>query len=264
MIRQSINNSSRITWGITAVIGFLLFYTFISYQQHQKNPGDTTIPTWNQIASGIKKITTPNARSGEIWLWIDSKATTKRLFTGLALGASFAVVTGMTMGCFPRIEALLFPLLLLLAKVPPTAILAIFFVLFGTDLNMYIAMIGFGVMPALALSIALAIKEVPEELIFKAYTIGASHLEVVVKVIFYYVLPNIIDSIRLQIGPAMVYLIAAEMLCADEGMGFRIRLQSRLQYMDVVYPYLACLACFGFGMDFVLNRTKKAICRWAS
>jgi len=60
----------------------------------------------------------------------------------------------------------------------------------------------------------------------------------------------------------MVYLIAAEMLCADEGMGYRIRLQSRLLRMEVVYPYLASLAAFGFGMDYILRRFQAWLCPW--
>ncbi len=47
----------------------------------------------------------------------------------------------------------------------------------------------------------------------------------------------------------MVYLIAAEMVVGDVGFGYRIRLQSKLLNMSVVYPYLAMLAAFGFGMD---------------
>ncbi|MHA2279845.1 MAG: ABC transporter permease [Promethearchaeota archaeon] len=166
------------------------------------------------------------------------------------------------MGCLSYCEAFFIPPLSLLAKVPPTAILAVFFVIFGTDLNMYLAMIGFGVIPALAMSIQLSVKEVPNELIYKAYTLGASHFEAAWNIIFRHVLPNIIDAVRMFIGPAMVYQLAAEMLCASEGMGYRIRMQSRLLQMEIVYPYLAALAFFGFGMDYFLRRLQARLCPW--
>jgi NitT/TauT family transport system permease protein len=66
----------------------------------------------------------------------------------------------------------------------------------------------------------------------------------------------------LVIGPAMVYLIAAEMVVGDVGFGYRIRLQSKLLNMSVVYPYLALLATFGFGMDYTLRWLQRKLCPW--
>lgn len=168
------------------------------------------------------------------------------------------------MGCLSVVDSLLNPPLTLLKSVPPTAIMAVFFVLVGTNLEMYIAVIGFGLVPILAKSVDLAVKDVPKELLFKSYTLGASHFEVASKVIFPTILPKIIDAIRLQVGPALVFLIAAELLCADEGFGYRIRLQSRLLQMDVVYPYLAILAGFGYAVDSLLRYMQCRLSPWYS
>ena len=92
--------------------------------------------------------------------------------------------------------------------------------------------------------------------------LGASQFEIVWNVIFWEVLPKVIDAIRLQIGPAMVFLIAAEMVVGDVGFGYRIRLQSRLLHMNVVYPYLLYLAVFGFGIDWALRQLQHKLCRW--
>lgn len=203
-----------------------------------------------------------NRRSGSRWIVDDAAATFGRLARGMAAGVVLAVLLGLAMGCFPVVEALFSPPLALLAQVPPTAALAVFFVLVGTDTNMYVAMIAFGLLPSLATGVHLAVRDVPEELLFKAYTIGASHAEVVWNIIFPIVLPRILDAVRLQIGPAMVYLIAAEMVCGDVGFGYRIRLQSRLLNMNVVYPYLALLALFGFAMNALLRALSRLLCPW--
>ena len=81
-------------------------------------------------------------------------------------------------------------------------------------------------------------------------------------IIFRQVFPKLIDALRLVIGPAMVYLIAAEMVVGDVGFGYRIRLQSKLLNMSVVYPYLALLAAFGFGMDHALKLLQRKLCPW--
>ncbi|MFH1077123.1 MAG: ABC transporter permease subunit [Pseudomonadota bacterium] len=240
----------------------LACYTGVSRWQHNLNPDDTTIPTWSQLGKGVVKCLEINDRSGERWLVVDTKATGFRLLLGLLLGVSGAICLGLLMGCFATVEACLAPTMSILAKVPPTAALAVFFVLVGTDTEMYVTMIAFGILPTLSQSIYLAVREVHEELIYKAYTLGASPLELIWNVIIRAILPKMLDAVRLQIGPALVYLIAAEMVVSDVGFGYRIRLQSRLLNMNIVYPYLAGLAAFGFAVDYGLMALQKAFFPW--
>ncbi len=262
MVLRDIRPKLSLGLGVLSVVVMILSYTWLSHRQHQKNPQDTTIPSWSQLSAGVGKAVEVNKRSKERWIVEDSKATAKRLFLGLWWGGLIGSLLGLFMGCFKAISAFFLPPLSLLAKVPPTAALAVFFVLVGTDLNMYVAMIAFGILPALALTVYLAVREFPDELLHKSYTLGASHMEVVWSVVFRSVLPKVIDALRLQIGPAVVYLIAAEMVVGDVGFGYRIRLQSRLLNMDVVYPYLALLAAFGFSMDLLLAKARDLICPW--
>lgn len=263
MIRQPISTKWRFILGTLSILLLILGYAYLSHRQHLKNPEDTTIPTFSQLKKGIIKIVEPSRRSGEVWLLEDAKATFGRLFLGLLVGALAAVILGLLMGCFTPVESFFIPPLSTLAKLPATAMLTVFFVMVGTDTKMYIAMIAFGVLPTLAQTIYLSAKDdVPNELIYKSYTLGASHFDVVWNVIYKHIMPKMIDSIRLQIGPAMVFLIAAEMVMGNVGFGYRIRLQSRLLNMNVVYPYLAILAIFGYIMDYGLRFLLKKLCPW--
>ncbi len=252
----------RIFLGVLAVAVLMGGYAWLSHNQHVRNPDDTTIPTASQLIEGIKNSFQVHPRTQERWVVEDTKATLKRLFLGLAYGISGSIIIGLAMGCFKKIEAFLLPLLTLLAKVPPTAAFAVFFVMVGTDIELYITMIAFGVLPTLSQSIYLSVKDVPAENLYKAATLGSSKGEIIWNVIFSQIRPKIIDGVRLQIGPAMVYLIAAEMIVGDVGFGYRIRLQSRLLDMSVVYPYLVLLAAFGFLMDLILKYTVRFWCPW--
>lgn len=262
MIRRSIPRWQVVVLGVLSIVVLLAGYTYLSHRQHLRNPDDTTIPSWGQLREGVATAVQPNPRSGERWLLVDLRATMTRLFTGLFFGIAGAVVCGLLMGCSRRVEAFLAPPLSILAKIPPTAALGVFFVLFGTELKMYAAMIAFGILPMLAQTIYLSVDEIPEEMLDKASTLGASNLELVWNVIVRVILPRMIDAVRLVIGPAMVYLIAAEMVVSDVGFGYRIRMQSRLLNMNVVYPYLAVLAGFGFLMDSLMRRLRKLCAPW--
>lgn len=262
MVERRADRYAGILLGLVSVLVMLAAYTLLTDHQHRINPKDTTIPTWEQIGEGIHLMVKPHPRTGERWLLVDAKASIGRLFLGLACGVGGAFVLGLLMGCFKTAEALLAPPVTLLAKIPPTAALAVFFVLTRTEMEMYVAMIAFGVLPILAQTTYLAVKDVPEELINKAYTLGASRCELIWNVIVRHILPRLIDGLRLQIGPAMVYLIAAEMVFGDVGFGYRIRMQQKLLNMNVVYPYLAILAAFGFLMDYLLRRMQMLLCPW--
>jgi len=261
MIRQPISFRQKLLLALASVLFMIFCYSQMSIRQHRHQPDDTTIPTWSQLKDGVAKCFEADKR-GDRWIVVDSLATGKRLFLGLASGISGAIILGLLMGCFSRAEAFFLPPLSILAKIPPTAALAVFFVLVGTDLNMYVAMIGFGILPTLAQTIYLGIKDVRDEFIYKALTLGASPTEVIWNVIVRQVLPRLIDAIRLQIGPAMVFLIAAEMVVGHEGFGYRIRLQSKLLDMKVVYPYLVFLASFGYTMDYGMRLLQKIACPW--
>ena len=194
----------------------------------------------------------------------DSMITFSRLIKGLFFGTFFAVFLGLFMGSFAVIEAFLLPTISLLAKIPPTAAMAMFFVIVGLNEPMYIWVIGFGITPTLAMSIHLAVKDIEMELIYKGQTLGASRLEIVFRIIFPIILPKIIDGIRLSIGPAMVFLIAAEYMVADIGFGYRFRLEGKRMAMSIVYFYLVYLSAFGLFMDKLLSTARDVLCPWAN
>lgn len=263
MIRTPLSAKASWLLGAVSLTALLLAYTWLSWSQKQVNPADTTIPSWLQLYDGLLQLSAPDPRSGERWIVIDGLATGKRLFLGLGLGVVLAVVAGVMMGTVSAIEALLLPPLSIAAKVVPTAAMAVFFVLVGLDLEMFVTMIVFGIAPSLAITVQLAARSVPRELVDKAYTLGASHFEVIWGVVFPTILPKVLDAVRLAIGPALVYLIAAEMLVGDEGFGYRIRLLQRRLDMNVVYLYIAILAAFGWSMDVALRKLKARLCPWA-
>ncbi|MDD2717800.1 MAG: ABC transporter permease subunit [Candidatus Wallbacteria bacterium] len=247
--------------GVFSILVLITAYSFLSTMQHRKNINDTTIPGLKQLIEGYHKVVTPTAR-GDVWLYEDLSATLSRLFSGLFISILISLCLAVGMGCFPTIEALLTPVVSILAKLTPTAMLAVFFVIFGTGTQMFVSMIVFGIVPSLTQSTYLAVKKIPREFIDKAYTLGGSTFEVIWFVIVKQIFPVFLNNIRLSIGPAMVYLIAAEMLVGDVGFGYRIRIQSRLLAMNVVYLYLAVLAAFGYLMDYSLSRINQKLFSW--
>ena len=264
MIRQPIGLWTKIGIGVMSVFVLFVVYEYLAYRQTQANPDQTVVPSVLSWGEGWARMTTANDR-GERWLWEDVKATYGRLFMGLGVGVVLSILVGVAMGAYTWLEAFFAPPISFLAKIPPTAMLAVYFVVFGTSTEFYVAMVGLSVFFTLAQSIYQAAKkDVSDHSVYKAYSLGASSTEVIYEVLWKQILPRVIESIRLQIGPAMVFLIAAEYAVGgDAGMGYRIRLQQRILHMDVVYIYLIILGSTGLLMDWTLTLLRRKLCPWS-
>lgn len=263
-IRSPLSKTWKIGISIASLVILLGCYEALSYRQHLINPNDTTIPSFVQMGQAFIKVCTPDSAK-KVWLYEDLKATVFRHLLGLSLGVVASVILGMAMGCFKPIESFFIFILSFFTRVPPTAMLAVFFVLVGTDYKMFLTMIGFGILPTLTQAICQSAKyDVHEELIYKGYTGGGSTMEVIIEVIFREILPRIIDAVRLQVGPAMVFLIAAEWMMADIGFGYRLRIQSRLLNLAVVYDYIIILGLYGLALDYGLLFLREYLCHWFS
>ncbi len=265
MIRKPISAGSRIGLGVLSVVILAVGYGWLAHRQHLINPKNTTMPGWSQLQEGWGMMSGKADGAGFTgsWLFEDAKATYGRLALGVLIGVVLSLFIGMAMGCFPAVEAFFSPPLSFFSRIPPTAMLAIYLVLFGFELRMFVAMVALGIFPTLAQSIYQAAKkDVSDHAVFKAYTLGASPLEVIWNVIFQQVLPRIIESVRLHIGPAMVFLIAAEWVVADVGFGYRLRILSRMTRMNVVYIYLMILGVSGLLIDWSLSLLRRKWSPW--
>ena len=243
-----------------------IVYCYISHQQTLNNPSQTIVPGLGGFVSGWHRITEPTGLASNPkppMLWIDMTATYWRLFLGLTTGVIASVLIGIAMGAYRWIEAPLSPIISFLSKIPPTAMMPIYFILVGTDQRMFTAMVALGVFFTMAQSIYQAVqKDVSDDVINKAYTLGASDFEVLYEVIWKQIFPRVIENIRLQIGPAMIFLLAAEMIVGDQGMGYRIRMESRILNLSVVYIYLAILGFTGLIFEWVLILLRRKVCPW--
>ena len=266
MIRRDIPPWLSWLLAIGGVAVLLGAYEMVSAWATRINPLQTTIPSFEKLAEGLKQIFRPQGlpeNPKPPMFWVDMRATLWRLIIGMSVGVTASVVVGVLMGAYRWIEAPLGPVVMFLSKIPPIAMMSIYFVLAGTDQKMFTSVVAFGIFFSMTQSIYQAVRQdVSDEAINKAYTLGASELEIIYEVIWKQILPKIIDSIRLQIGPAMGFLLAAEMVVGQAGLGYQIRFQSRVLNMSIVYVYLAILGFIGLVTEWGLATLRRKLCPW--
>ena len=170
----------------------------------------------------------PDRRTGEIVLWTDTAASLQRLVLGLGIATLVGLACGLAIGVLPFVSATLAPLVAVISMVPPMAILPVLFIVFGLGELSKVVLIVIGVAPFLIRDLSLAVGALPAEQIVKAQTLGASTWQVAIRVVLPQVMPRLIDAVRLSLGPAFLFLISAEAIAAESGLGYRIFLVRRL------------------------------------
>lgn len=123
-------------------------------------------------------------------------------------------------------------------------------------------LIVIGITPCLARDLEQRAREIPSELLIKAQTLGASSWTLILRVILPQLLPRLLISLRLVLGSAWLFLIAAEAIAATDGLGYRIFLVCRYLAMDVILPYVAWITLLAWAMDLGLKRLTRLACPW--
>jgi NitT/TauT family transport system permease protein len=77
------------------------------------------------------------------------------------------------------------------------------------------------------------------------------------------VMPRLIQCVRLGLGPAWLFLIAAEAIASTEGLGYRIFLVRRYLAMDVILPYVVWITILAFLIDWALRSAGRRAFPWA-
>ncbi|MFG1462790.1 ABC transporter permease subunit [Xanthobacter sp. DSM 24535] len=241
----------------------LLAYVLGSAERLAENPADKLLPSLATLGDAIVRVAfTADARTGDYILWADTLASLERLISALALSTLIALVVGLLIGLLPGVRALLASFVGMVSMVPPLALLPILFIVLGLGETSKIALIVIGVTPFLIRDLAMRVQELPREQIIKAETLGASTWQIALRIVLPQILPRLIDGVRLSLGPAFLFLIAAEAIAADSGLGYRIFLVRRYLAMDVILPYVAWITLLSVIMDFALAKLRDTAFPW--
>lgn len=242
----------------------LIAYAVGSEIRLADNPADKLLPAPSKIAATAERLfTEADKRSGRILLWHDTAISLQRLGLGVMLSALAGLVFGLLIGLLPHLRATLSGFVAVVSMIPPLAILPILFIVFGLGELSKVVLIVIGITPFLIRDMAQRTLEIPREMIVKAETLGASTATIALRVALPQVLPRLIQAVRLSLGPAWLFLIAAEAIASDLGLGYRIFIVRRYLAMDVILTYVLWITLLAFVLDWGLKTLSRKLFPWA-
>lgn len=242
------------------VIGFYLVQSDIRLAE---NPQDKLLPSVTQMVEAIDRVAfQPDRRTGKYILWSDTLSSLRRIGIGMSVATLMALLLGLNMGLFAGLSATMRAFVTFVSMIPPLAILPILFIAFGVGELGKIMLIIIGTFPIITRDVYMATKKIPKEQIVKALTLGASQLAVVYKIVLPQIMPRLLSAVRLSLGAAWLFLIAAEAIASTDGLGYRIFLVRRYLSMDVIIPYVLWITLLGFTIDYTLQLIIRKRYSW--
>ena len=241
-----------------------LAYSAGSAARLAENPQDRVLPSpATLVETAVRLVSEPDRRSGDILFWGDTVSSLTLLGAGVGIAALIGLVFGLAIGLVPVIRSTFQGFVAILSMIPPLAVLPILFITLGVGDTAKVALIAIGITPFLIRDLSARTLELPQEQLVKAQTLGASTLAIAVSVALPQIMPRLISAVRLSLGPAWLFLIAAEAVASDSGLGYRIFLVRRFLAMDVILTYVAWITVLAFLIDWGLARLSRWLFPWA-
>jgi NitT/TauT family transport system permease protein len=132
---------------------------------------------------------------------------------------------------------------------PAVAFIPLVMLWLGIGESAKVAIIWIGTFFQMVLMVAENVRLVPRAQIEAAQTMGATRGEVIRLVLLQSAKPAILDTLRITMGWAWTYLVVAELVAANSGLGYSILKAQRFLKTDVIFGGIILIGLIGLVMD---------------
>ncbi len=185
-----------------------------------------------------------------------------RAFVGYSLAAVIGISLGIVIAWSRLVEDFFDPLIELLRPLSTFALIPIFFLWFGIGDTSKIMIIFKSCFFPIIINTIAGIKGVDQKLIMAARSLGASGLQLWIKVLLPSALPMIITGMRISTAIAMMSLVGVEMLSSDSGLGFLVIDSQRTFDTERVFAGIIVLSLLGFSLDRLARKVQQRVLSW--
>jgi ABC-type nitrate/sulfonate/bicarbonate transport system permease component len=190
-------------------------------------------------------------------------ASLVRVLTGYVLGCSAAIVLGVLMGWFRTFEYLVDPIVEAVRPIPPLAYIPLVIIWVGIDESSRILVIFLASFLTCIVSTITGIKQVPRVFVEAAQTLGAGQIRLFLTIAIPSALPYIFAGLRVALAASWTTLVAAELVAAQDGLGWLLQNGRRFLRTDLVMVGVIVIGVLAFSMDRGLRYLQRRWTRWA-
>ncbi|WP_259755165.1 ABC transporter permease [Pseudomonas sp. GCEP-101] len=193
------------------------------------------------------------ARIGHWWsdegLVGDIAISVYRVMAGFLASAVIALPLGLYIGTYRPVQAFLEPLTDFIRYMPAVAFIPLVMLWVGIDEGSKVLIIFIGTFFQMVLMVAEDVRRVPLAQIEAAQTMGANRAEIIRLVVLPSARPALLDTLRITCGWAWTYLVVAELVAANSGLGYAILRAQRYMQTDKIFAGILLIGVIGLLTD---------------
>jgi NitT/TauT family transport system permease protein len=189
-------------------------------------------------------------------------ASLSRIGLGWAIGTVCGLAVGVAMGLFSGARAVALPVVSALFPIPKIALLPLLILWLGIGEPSKVATIALGVFFPTVINTFSGVDAVPRNLIRMAQSFDVPFHAIVRKVVLPGALPGVIAGFRISASIALLLVVAAEMIGAQEGIGAFVLSAGNLMQTDRLMAGVATLSLLGLGIGALLSALERRLLRW--
>jgi NitT/TauT family transport system permease protein len=252
-LRSPLPRPASIALGLVAPAAVLGAWCIVSYGGLA--PADF-LPSPSEVVRGTLQLFIQYDLGIAIWV------STRRILIAFALASAVALPLGVLMGAFEPVNRIFEPVMAPLRYMPISAFIPLLILWFGIYESQKVAFLFLGVFVYLLPVVVTAIRAVPDELVQTALTLGATRWQTVRTVLLPAALPEIWDSFRVMNAISWTYVILAEAVNPERGLGYMVNLAYSHQKASWSFAGLLVIGGIGLITDGIIRAGSSVLFRW--
>lgn len=193
----------------------------------------------------------------------DTRISVFRIIMGFLLAAVLSIPCGILAGTFSWGEAAINPLCEFVRYMTVPAFVPLVMIWCGIGEKAKIVIIFLGTFFQMVLMIADDARSVSNDLLAASYTLGAKNGKAIWTVLIPAMLPRMMNTVRMMIGWAWTYLVVAELIAANSGLGYSILKAQRYVKTEAIFAGILVIGFLGLLTDRILVFINKKLFPWA-
>ncbi|MBO0712237.1 MAG: ABC transporter permease [Acetobacteraceae bacterium] len=185
-----------------------------------------------------------------------------RVAAGLAIGIGLGTAAALVAGLSRIGEETIDPPLQMLRTLPHLALVPLFILWFGIGETPKIALVAFGAVFPIYLTLFAGIRGVDPKLVEAARTLGLSHAGLIRHVILPGSLPSFLVGLRYAVGVGWLSLVVGEQINADSGIGYMMMNAREFLRTDIIMVGLMVYAVLGLLADQLVRALERSALIW--
>jgi NitT/TauT family transport system permease protein len=245
--------SQRALYTLGAFVFVLSLWSLVTFGEvidpiFLPTPLDTVRALWTSFSSGE--------------LFDNALVSVLRILVGFSLASLIGISLGSVAGTFARLDSVLLRLNSAVRYIPSTAFIGLTIIWFGIGESSKIVLIFIAIVFYIIQMVADTVRLVPKVYIEAAQMLGANRWEVFSKTILSMSTADLLAVLRVNLGAAWTFLIVAELVSAQKGLGYLMAVSQRYLQTPKLFALIVFVGVLGFLTDSLLALAIHRIGKW--